>query len=77
MFIQSIRCWTVLRLEELVDAAVQDNQKALGITDHGNMYGVLPFTEHASIKESSQLSVPKLTWPMNLDMNAQDGGKAE
>ena len=31
------------RLEELVDAAVQDNQKALGITDHGNMYGVLPF----------------------------------
>ena len=31
------------RLEELVEAAVQDNQKALGITDHGNMYGVLPF----------------------------------
>ena len=31
------------RLEELVEAAAQDNQKALGITDHGNMYGVLPF----------------------------------
>lgn len=31
------------RLEELVNAAVQDNQASLGITDHGNMYGVLPF----------------------------------
>ena len=31
------------RLDELVEAAVQDGQPALGITDHGNMYGVLPF----------------------------------
>ena len=31
------------RLEELVDAAVKDNQPALGITDHGNMYGVVEF----------------------------------
>ena len=31
------------RVEELVDAAVQDNQKALGITDHGNMFGVIEF----------------------------------
>lgn len=31
------------RLEELVAAAVEDGQPALGITDHGNMYGVLPF----------------------------------
>ncbi|MDP6299441.1 MAG: PHP domain-containing protein, partial [Acidimicrobiales bacterium] len=31
------------RLHELVNAAVQDEQPALGITDHGNMYGVLPF----------------------------------
>ena len=31
------------RLEELVAAAVQDGQESLGITDHGNMYGVLDF----------------------------------
>ena len=31
------------RLDELVDCAVNDSQKALGITDHGNMYGVIDF----------------------------------
>ena len=31
------------RLDEIVQAAVEDDQPALGITDHGNMYGVLPF----------------------------------
>ena len=31
------------RLDEIVKAAVADGQPALGITDHGNMYGVLPF----------------------------------
>lgn len=31
------------RLSELIDAAVQDGQPALAITDHGNMYGVLDF----------------------------------
>ena len=31
------------RVEELVDAAAADGQTALGITDHGNMYGVLDF----------------------------------
>ena len=31
------------RLEELVSAAATDGQRALGITDHGNMYGVLDF----------------------------------
>ncbi|HLI73153.1 MAG TPA: DNA polymerase III subunit alpha [Acidimicrobiales bacterium] len=31
------------RVEELVAAAVADGQRALGITDHGNMYGVLDF----------------------------------
>ncbi|HEX2382287.1 MAG TPA: DNA polymerase III subunit alpha [Acidimicrobiales bacterium] len=31
------------RVDELVDAAAADEQPALGITDHGNMYGVLPF----------------------------------
>jgi len=31
------------RLDELVSKAVQDGQPALGITDHGNMYGVIEF----------------------------------
>jgi DNA polymerase III subunit alpha len=31
------------RLDDLVAKAVQDGQPALGITDHGNMYGVLEF----------------------------------
>ena len=31
------------RLDELVAAAASDGQPALGITDHGNMYGVLEF----------------------------------
>ena len=31
------------RLDEIVEAAAKDKQLALGITDHGNMYGVLPF----------------------------------
>ena len=31
------------RLDELVAKAVADGQPALGITDHGNMYGVLEF----------------------------------
>ena len=31
------------RVEDLVRAAVADGQPALGITDHGNMYGVLDF----------------------------------
>jgi len=31
------------RIDDLVEAAVADGQPALGITDHGNMYGVLDF----------------------------------
>ena len=31
------------RIEDLVAVAAADGQPAVGITDHGNMYGVLPF----------------------------------
>ncbi|MBT5084780.1 MAG: PHP domain-containing protein, partial [Actinobacteria bacterium] len=31
------------RIDDLVTAAVADGQSALGITDHGNMYGILDF----------------------------------
>jgi DNA polymerase-3 subunit alpha len=33
------------RIEEMVDAAVADGQSAIGITDHGNLYGVIEFFE--------------------------------
>ncbi|MBX3313608.1 MAG: DNA polymerase III subunit alpha [Actinobacteria bacterium] len=31
------------RIDDVVAAAAADGQPALGITDHGNMYGILPF----------------------------------
>ena len=31
------------RIKEVVEAAAADGQPALGITDHGNMYGILDF----------------------------------
>ncbi|MFM8908774.1 MAG: DNA polymerase III subunit alpha, partial [Actinomycetota bacterium] len=33
------------RIDELIERAVSDGQPAIGITDHGNMYGVLDFYE--------------------------------
>ena len=36
------------RVGDLVAAAVQDGQPAIGITDHGNMYGVLDFYKAAN-----------------------------
>ena len=35
------------RVDELVEAAAKDGQPALGITDHGNMYGIVPFYKAA------------------------------
>src|ERR1700682_4570474 len=35
------------RVREVVAAAVADGQPAIGITDHGNMYGVLDFYKEA------------------------------
>src|SRR4051794_41831395 len=35
------------RVKEVIAAAVQDGQPAIGITDHGNMYGVLDFYKEA------------------------------
>ena len=31
------------RVKEVISAAAADGQQAIGITDHGNMYGVLDF----------------------------------
>ena len=35
------------RVDAVVQAAAEDRQPAIGITDHGNMYGVLPFYKAA------------------------------
>jgi DNA polymerase III subunit alpha len=35
------------RVKEVIAAAVEDGQPAIGITDHGNMYGVLDFYKEA------------------------------
>ncbi|MGD0055588.1 MAG: DNA polymerase III subunit alpha [Acidimicrobiales bacterium] len=35
------------RVDELVQAAKADGQRAIGITDHGNLYGVIDFYESA------------------------------
>jgi DNA polymerase III subunit alpha len=35
------------RVDEVIDAAIADGQPAIGITDHGNMYGVLDFYKEA------------------------------
>ena len=35
------------RIDDVVAAAAADGQPAIGITDHGNMYGVLPFYKAA------------------------------
>ncbi len=35
------------RVTDVINAAVADGQKAIGITDHGNMYGVLDFYKAA------------------------------
>ena len=39
------------RVKDLVAAAAADGQPALGITDHGNMYGVLDFYKACKAKE--------------------------
>ena len=41
------------RLDDLVFAAVEDGMPGLGITDHGNMYGVLDFYKSWSSTWSS------------------------
>ena len=35
------------RVKDVIAAAVSDGQPAIGITDHGNMYGVLDFYKEA------------------------------
>jgi DNA polymerase-3 subunit alpha len=41
------------RIEDIVAAAVADGQPAIGITDHGNMYGVVDFYRECRAVASS------------------------
>ena len=51
------------RIDDLVAAAAADGQPALGITDHGNMYGVLDFyTACRARRASTRSSAPRPTW---------------
>lgn len=35
------------RISDIPETVAKLGQKAVAITDHGNMYGVLPFIKHA------------------------------
>ena len=51
------------RLDEMVAKAVADGQPAIGMTDHGNMYGTLDFYKECTSRASSRSSAPRPTWP--------------
>src|SRR3954447_5348616 len=56
------------RVEEVVAAAAADGQPALGITDHGNMYGILPF--YAACKAAGVK--PIIRFEAHQDYDARD-----
>ena len=54
------------RIDDVVEAAVRDGQPAIGITDHGNMYGVLDFykaARDAGVKPVIGMEAYFVTWP--------------
>ena len=50
------------RIDDVVAKAAADGQPAVGITDHGNMYGVLDFYRAARAPGSRRSSAPRPTW---------------
>jgi len=76
------------RIDEVIAAAVADGQPAIGITDHGNMYGVLDFykaAKNAGIKpiigiEAYQAAESRTERPVRrgrVDDTGGDGGEGE
>ena len=59
------------RIPDAVAAAVNDGQPALGITDHGNMYGVLDSTKAATNTASNPSLEPRPIWPWKAEKSAQ------
>lgn len=41
------------RIPDVIARAVEDGQPAIGITDHGNMYGVLEFAKTARARNKA------------------------
>ncbi len=75
------------RIDEVVGAARADGQPAIGITDHGNMYGVLDFYKacnkqgitpiigtEAYMAADSRQERPRRTGKMDDDGGGADGG---
>ena len=59
------------RIPDAVAAAVNDGQPALGITDHGNMYGVLDFYKGCNHPASTPSLEPRPIWPWKAEKSAQ------
>ena len=49
------------RLDELVAKAVADGMPAIGMTDHGNMYGTLDFYKECNKQGIKPITVPPAT----------------
>ena len=64
------------RLDEIVQAASVDGQPALGITDHRNMYGVLPFYRASKEQGISQEMERKTICHLSRYMKDQNAGGA-
>ena len=63
------------RVGEVVAKAAADGQPAIGITDHGNMYGVLDFYQACQeARASSRSSAPSSTWPTTTAPSGRPGG---
>lgn len=58
------------RIAELVDTAAGYGMEALALTDHGVMYGAIPFIEHVKQGELSRLSAVKCILQQALGMSA-------
>src|SRR4051794_32595725 len=76
------------RIKEVIAAAVADGQPAIGITDHGNMYGVLDFYKEARAQgikpiigcELYQAGESRFERPVRrgrVDDTGGDGGEGE
>ena len=65
------------RVDDLVAAAAADGQPALGITDHGNMYGILEFYKACRARgRQARSSAPRPTWPTSTAPSGRPGGAA-
>src|SRR5436305_15194041 len=73
------------RVKDVIAAAVADGQPAIGITDHGNMYGVLDFYKEARAQglnpviglEAYQAADSRFERPVRRGRIDDSGGEGE